>query len=562
MVKLFSELLPNQEHLKLQDYQLDRGSKCITLFVCSTQSTNVCPLCEQTAHQVHSRYARKLADLAWADYKILIEIRVRKFFCRNASCERQIFTERIPDVMEPWARRTHRLGKQLYEIALGLGGMAGAKLSQKLACGVSRNTLLRLLLRQPLPTYQIPKTLGVDDFAFRKRQTYGTILVDLDQRRPIALLNGRDANLLAEWLAQHPGIEILSRDRSRVYKSGMSQGAPSAIQVADRFHLIHNLAEVLEQVFRSQIAELRQATSTQTSAHNHVIGAGELEAEHSHPIASLATLLATLNVPLETHYQRRRTLHHVIWQLAGQGWSTAAIAQKVGVSIRTVQRNLNKPKFADPQHRVDYGKNLVAPYQAYILQCCIPGQRCVGLLQDLQQQGYQGSERTLSRYLNRLWKGELTEAVALPVLPVLPLMSAPEPVAWQPPLSANRATWLVLRKDKPQRATEQQLLLKLQSSPHLAPAIELAQSFARLIRQRQPEQFEAWLEQALNSQIAAFVNFAVGLKEDYEAVQAAMKLSVSNGQVEGQINRLKLLKRQMYGRAGIELLMRRFLLAS
>ena len=124
--------------------------------------------------------------------------------------------------MEPWARRTHRLGKQLYEIALRLGGMAGAKLSQKLACSVSRNTLLRLLLKQPLPTYQIPKTLGVDDFAFRKRQTYGTILVDLDQRRPIALLNGRDANLLAEWLAQHSGIEILSRDRSRVYRTHLT----------------------------------------------------------------------------------------------------------------------------------------------------------------------------------------------------------------------------------------------------------------------------------------------------------------------------------------------------
>ena len=227
-----------------------------------------------------------------------------------------------------------------------------------------------------------------------------------------------------------------------------------------------------------------------------------------------------------------------------------------------MQRDLNKPKFADTQRRVDYGKNQVAPDRAYILQRCIPGQRCAGLLKELRQQGYQGSERTLSRYLNRLWKGELNEAVALTALPVLPPMSAPEPIAWQPPLSANRATWLVLRKKQPQRATEQQLLLNLQSSPQLAPAIKLAQSFAQLIRQRQPEQFKAWLEQALNSQVAAFVNFAAGLKEDFEAVQAAMKLSVSNGQVEGQINPLKLLKRQMYGRAGIGLLMRRFLLAS
>lgn len=561
--KLFNKLLPNQEHLRLQNWELDCDHHRILIAVRSTQSSNACPICEISSQRIHSHYRRKLADCSWADYEIALHLTVRKFFCDNPACERRIFTERLPSVMAPWAQRTQRLGQQLYEIALRLGGMAGAKLSQKLHCGVSRNTLLRLLIKQPLPTYTNPTTLGVDDFAFRKRQTYGTILVDLDRHQPIALLPGRDAVGLAAWLIQHPGVQVLSRDRSPVYKSGMSQGAPDALQVADRFHLLHNLAEVLEQVFRSQITELRRVTSAQDSAHpNDAIDAEKPEAERPDPAASLAVLLETLNIPSETHYQRRRTVHHVIWQLAQQGWSTAAIAQKVGVSIRTVQRDLNKPKFASPQRRVDYGKNLVAPYRAYILKRCLPGQRCVGLLKELRQKGYQGSERTLSRYLNRMWKGERTEAVELPVLPVLPPMNAPEPIAWQPPLSASRATWLVLRKDPPQRVAEQQLLLKLQSSPQLAPAIELAQSFSRLIRQRQPERFEAWLEQALNSQIAAFVNFATGLKEDFEAVQAAMKLKVSNGQVEGQINRLKLLKRQMYGRAGIDLLTRRFLLAS
>jgi hypothetical protein len=375
-------------------------------------------------------------------------------------------------------------------------------MSQKLFCGVSRNTLLRLLVKYSLPTYVTPTKLGVDDFALCKGQTYGTILADLDQQHPIALLPGRDATGLAEWLVQHPGVQVLSRDRSKAYKSGMSQGAPGAIQVADRFHLIRNLAEVLEQVFRSQISELRRITATQKDGNpSSGMEPSVSPTESSAEADPLAMLLHSLGVPLDTHYQRRRALHHVIWQLSEQGWSTAAIAQTMGMSIRTIQRDLNKPKFAEAQRRVDYGKNLAHPYRGYILQRCIPGRRCIGLLKELRQQGYTGSDRTLRRYLNRLWNGEPTEAVALPALPPLPQIAPPEPAHWQPPLSANRAAWLVLRREPFEDSTEQQLLLKLQSSPQFTLAIELAQSFARLIRQQQPEQFEAWLERALHSKI-------------------------------------------------------------
>lgn len=556
-MEFFNKLLPSQEHLQFQEYQVDCDHHCITVFVHSTQSTNPCPLCGQRANQVHSYYRRKLADLVWSDYRIVLEMTVRKFFCRNRPCERRIFTERIPDVMQPWARRTERLGKQLYEIALRLGGAAGAKLSRKLHCGVSRNTLLRLLLKQPLPVYDIPKTLGVDDFAFRKRLSYGTILVDLDARRPIALLKGRDASLLAEWLAQHPGIEVLSRDRSPVYKSGMSQGAPDATQVADRFHLIHNLTEVLEQVFRSHNSELRRITFGIGRSSHETFESSRNEVE------CLSTVLKQLSVPMETYYQRRRALHHVVWQLFEQGWSTEAIARYTEMSIRTVQRDLNQPKHVEHQRRADYGQNLASPYRDYILQRCTLGRRCVGLLQELQAQGYKGSDRTLRRYLKWLASGEPSkEPTQMPSLPALPLMTPPQPASWQPPLSANRATWLILRNNEPQTVQERQWYDALISSSQFALAIELAQSFARLIRKRQPEEFEAWLEQALQSKIAAFVSFATSLQEDFAAVQAAMELSVSNGQVEGQINRLKLLKRQMYGRAGIELLRRRFLLAS
>lgn len=552
-IKVLCHLLPDKKYLQIEDWRIDEAQTTITLFIVSVQTVIQCPICASQTHRIHSRYERKLADLSWADYRIILQMRVRKFFCLTANCKRRIFTERLANVTTPWARRTLRLAEQFTTVGLALGGAAGVRLSRRSGFTVSRNTLLRLVRKMPLPSVDSIQTLGVDDFAFRKRQTYGTILVDLEQSRPIALLKDRSADTLAEWLKAHSGIKIVSRDRAKAYASGISQGAPEAIQVADRFHLLQNLSETLERVFHTHSKDFKEVDEAYS----------QIEV-----IQRDGTVVAAVPPPptpikqeriAEQRRTRRLAIYQQVWELHRQGWSGQAIARQLGIGHGTVFRYLSNPTFIERQGRSDRGRSLLNPYKDYLLKRWNEG--CLdtkGLFQEIQRRGYSGSYDTVARYTRRLRSSQGLKLRQRLVNKPLPIVAEPEKKS----LTPSRATWLVLRRQELWKRGDEQLIALLTAQhPELAEAIELAQGFASLVRQRQPEQLDLWLTQADNSNLSPFRHFGKSLREDYDAVKAGVTLSVSNGPVEGQINRLKMLKRQMYGRAGIDLLERRFLLA-
>ena len=527
--KVVCQLLPGKALFQLENCQLDEVTHQITLIASSTKAIAQCPLCQQLTHRVHSRYERKLTDLPWADYRISLQLRVQKFFCINAQCKRRIFTERLGGVTAPWARKTKRLAEKLTAIGLSLGGNAGVYLSKKLGFVVSRNTLLQMVRRIPFPPVITPVTLGVDDFAFRKHHTYGTILVDLEQSRPIALLKDRESETLSAWLQAHPGVKMVSRDRSKAYEKGIRQGAPQAIQVADRFHLLQNLSQTLEQVFSTHALALKevekQVFNTDTKVLKEVVSA------HNQ------TLIAETNVcPVVPRYpqntslkrkvqselaqHRRRTIHEQVWSLRSQGLSGQAIAAELGVSKTTVFNYLRSSTFNERRQRSDQGLSLLNPYHDYLLSRWNSGYyNTQKLFEEIVMAGYTGSYATVvrfTRYLKSLPGFEPAKGSTKKAFPKVSSSS-------QRPLTPSRVTALVLRRPELTEPNEREAIAQLQTAhSDLKSAIELAQQFASLVRQRLPEQLDTWLDKAKNSSVSLLHSFAVGLESDYNAVKAGV----------------------------------------
>ena len=544
----------------------------VMIHLAATAPQMSCPRCQQVASRIHSRYQRSLADLPLVHRAVWLLLHVRRFFCDNDHCSQRTFCERLPSLVAVGARRTTRLRTEQRRLGLDIGAEAGARLARRQGMPISPSTLLRFARRDPLPLAPTPRVLGVDDFSLRKGQVFGTILVDLEQHRPIDLLPDRSSDSLANWLQAHPGVEVISRDRATEYAAGATRGAPSAVQVADRFHLLQNLREALQRLLDQHLADIQAA---QTPPIEPISPEGA-EAAASAAAPADNTLIARISDKLPVvvprtrqerlqaeRRARRQERYQMVRTLHTEGVSIHEIARRTGMSRQTVRRFVRVDQFPEiSQRRVGIGK--LASVIPYLSEQLAAGNDNGAALWRMvrDQHGYNGSRSQLTQWVAR-------HRYLCPSSPTSVLLRRGRPPATLPPRllaprrrSARQVSWLLVRPIDNLEDEEQGLIERLTSfCADIQVAYTLGQAFIRMVKTHDHRALDDWMRDAIQSQVGELQSFAAGLQRDGAAVRAALQLPYSNGQVEGQVNRLKFIKRMGYGRANFDLLRQRVLAA-
>ena len=510
------------------------------------------PCCAVPSSSVRSRYQRQLTDLPWGTRVVRLHRSVRKCVCRNTTCTRRIVTERLPDLVAPSARTTQRLPTVLRAIGLALGGQAGARLAACLRLPTSPAPRLRLVRAAPIPQTPALPAVGVEEWAGRRGHRDGTMLVDLMTHRVVDLLPDRSAASVAAWLAQDPPGTVVCRDRSDLSADGSRRGAPEAVQVVDRFHLVQNLRQALEALLIDHRAALQAAAVC----------------------TAMALTPVRRPVPVRPMYQRRslkpgpppvgRPPRHTRWvtvyatlhRLHAQGTPITTMARQLGISRPPVSADLRRDTPPGPRRlqRPPAARGLPPYVPDLIRRWRESGANSRQLWRAMQTLGCTHSARTVCRFITRLRRaaaaGQPRES-----------QRSPYPSSQGPSARAVSCAMVCpAAKRSAEARTDLDQLCQVEAS--VARAFALRQAFWALVRERRGDDLEAWRVAALHSGIAARARGARGLQDDLSAITAGRTLAWSNGPVEGHINRLTLLQRQGYGRAGFPLVRRRVLHAA
>jgi transposase len=525
----------------------------LTIHLAITAPNATCPTCGGDSGRVHSRYTRRLADLPCLGRPVRLHVTVRRFFCPLPHCARRIFAERLPGFAEPFARTTPRLRGAHESIGYALGGEAGARLTLGLAMAISPDTLLRRVKQLAHDSTPPPRFVGIDDWAWRKGQRYGTIIVDLERSDVVDLLPDRDPETVKDWLNEHPGVELVSRDRWADYIQAAAEGAPDARQVADRWHLLKNLREAIERLFERESGTIAEALKPLEPAPESVAVGPEPPAiqgrptiETPRPPPSGDPAPASPRQGARQAKRRRRVEQFErVHELKRQGRSIRGIARELGLSRKAVRRYLRRASCPDwrPGRATRSGMDRYREeVDRRIAEGCT---NAAELHRDLAARGCRLSYGSVRRYVTKRL------AAAGKSRARVNAAKAPAPA---PPSAKQLSFDWVCRPEK--RKDEQRARLDgiRGHSAELSAALDLADEFTALIRKHSEETLTAWLVSAEASSCPEIRRFAEGIRRDEAAVQAAVSERWSNGPVEGQVNRLKTIKRQMYGRAGFVLL--------
>lgn len=493
----------------------DVGKTVIT--VRPSRNFSVCPSCGMVSRRVHSRYQRRVTDLPISGRAAQLIVIARRFRCDAVLCGRQIFTERFADeVVAPSARRTARLDCIVHHLGLALGGRPAATFAKRLMVPVSKDTLLRVIRRRARVPSAPLRVVGIDDWAWWRNHRYASIICNLEKRQVVRLLPDREPATAQAWFADNPTIAIIARDRGGGYGEAAAKALPHAVQVADRWHLMENATRAFLDAVRKSMRQIRS-----------VIGATTINPK----------LLTAAERTQYDGYLRREQTNATILALAKDGVPLKQIARQTGHSkglVRQVVRGERNDVFRIRQSSLD----LYLPWldEQWVAGC----RNGAELWRRLTARGFRGSLRVVTEWATRRRRAEKADAENLQRIPS----------------ARTLARLMTIGRDRLSKAETVTVAAFEAGVPALVEARELIDSFQAMIRHKTVADLTPLIERAGASLVASF---ARGVANDEAAVRAAITSPWSNGQTEGQITRLKLVKRQMYGRGKLDLLQARLI---
>ncbi|MFJ3310413.1 ISL3 family transposase [Streptomyces sp. NPDC086549] len=480
-----------------------------------------CPSCRWRGRRVHSTYRRNLSEPPFGGQKLVVRLRVRRFFCDRKSCARKTFVEQVDQLTERYRRFSLGLKEWLTTVAIELGGRAGERLCRKLNLTAGRTCLVGLL-EEPLAPERSRRVLGVDEFAFRRGCRYGTILVDVEAGRVVDVLPDRTSETIAAWLTAHPGAKIICRDRASAYTKAIKEAGPDAMEIADLWHLLQNLSSAVEKACHQHRPCLKK----------HAERGGD------HPIR-----MPLVDALPPTRIVQRVLQHHAeITRMVAAGHPLSDIARRLGLDRKTVRRYRD----TSLDHLLDSARDR-RPEKLDAFKPYLQRQYAAGitngrtLFQQIRERGYRGGYSTLTPYLRTLKAGTAPAAPA------------------EIPSPRRITSWSMRNRERLSTQEVEHLDQARLACPDIARACDLTRAFTDLVRNRRGQLLPAWIRQAEQSDVLPVAKFAAFLRQDFDAVTAGLTLEWSSGKVEGHVNRVKTIKRAMYGRAGFRLLRTRIL---
>jgi len=521
--------------IRIGSFQINDGH--IFLQANSKHKYAHCPCCNEKSKRVHSSYVRVLRDLPISTRCSSIHLTVRKFFCKNPVCKRKIFAEQPGPEIKAYSRMTFRTRKLLQDLFLEVSARKGSYLSGLISLPVSPSTGLRLIGSLPIPTSDFVNVLGVDDWAYRKGQSYGTILVDIEQRQVIDLVPERDGVSLKKWLGYHPEVSVVTRDRASAYSSAVSATLPNAIQVADRFHLLMNFSDCIYDVIRSEYKNLSNSLNENSSQECTITTVSPNEESGKVPQKEKGEM---------NDYMKGR--FDKVKEMLKDGHAIKAIAKSLKMSRITIRSYSNMDILPNKgiHLRNNYGK-----YQDIIEKEFSEGKNLTAVFDSIKKAGFKGG-------LSSFWEQYKDHPMRTNSVKTL------IPTVKNQLISPRKLTRYLQMADlsKIKDKADSEIMASLLNKNALLDKLRFqALTFKEMLLANDDSLLDGWIKRTLAIEKSRLRTFVNGLNSDIDAVRNAIVTNWSNGQVEGQVNRLKSIKRQMYGRAGFELLRRKVILS-